>query len=123
MEFVKDYRRKLSHADYKEIKSSLEVGDLTELLEAWRFFRPMERLLLFKLMEPRRALDFYSQLEFNERYFLLCAYEPNSIAPVLEKLSPQNRALFKPLPAVYYDRMLKMIVSDQIEIQLSATNN
>jgi Mg/Co/Ni transporter MgtE len=120
---IEEYQKLLSLGEYSGLKSILLDCDLPALAGFWTSFKPVDKLTLFKLLEPQRALQLFSQLDFDEKYFILCGHDLNSIAPVLEPLSPSQRRLFVELPAVYYDRMLQMMVGEQIEITLSSPNN
>lgn len=119
---LKQWRRLLSNARYEELKARLTRGGPPPA-EGWKEFGPLEKLLLFKLMEPRRALAFYGSLDFKEKYFLLCGYDRGSLAPVLEDLEPKRRRLFRDLPAGCYDRMLKGLLGSEVEFRLSYKAN
>lgn len=108
---------------YAELKASLKELGLKDLAAAWPALAPMEKAVAFKLLDPKPALDFYSRLPFVEKYFLLCAFDPNSIAPVLENLSPAERSLFHRLPEECYNVMFHQVVTEQVEIQLTIQKN
>ncbi|MFH2203166.1 MAG: hypothetical protein ABIJ96_08645 [Elusimicrobiota bacterium] len=123
MRTVGRFRRLIAGEDFAVLGREVGRCGLERLADAWREFRPIEKLILFKLMEPKRAFAFYARLDFDGKYFLLCAFDRNTIAPVLDKASRPVRALFKTLPASYYDRMLRLLASEQVEIQLTVRDN
>ena len=74
---------------------------------AWKELKPMEKVVLFKLMEPKPAMRFYDALPPDEKYFLFTAFDPGSIAPITEDLSPRLRSLFHRLTEECYEHMLR----------------
>ncbi len=123
MRTVGRYRRLIAQKDYAALSKHLVKCDLDRLAVLWDGFPPLEKLVLFKLCSAKRALMFYEHLDFEKKYFLLCGFDRNSIAPVLEGLSRKERALFKTLPVSYYDRMLHQVACEKIEIQLPVRIN
>ena len=119
---LKEWRRLLRAGRYEELKARLSRGGPPPA-EAWKELGPIEKLALFKLMEPRRALAFYGSLDFREKYFLLCGYELGSLAPVLEGLDPKRRLLFLEFPPGAYDRMLRSLLGSEVEFKLSFKAN
>src|SRR5438128_159527 len=95
---LRGWRELVSRRDYHGLKRLLKQGNLGPLRAEWKRLEPMEKAVLFKLMEPGVAMNFYRELSFSEKYFLLTAFDPGSIAPVLEDLPPSTSALFHRLP-------------------------
>lgn len=108
---------------YVELEQELASADLSELAGVWPKFGPMSKLVLFKLLDAARALEFYSCLPLKEKYYLLCGFPLSSIAPVLEDLSPVQRRLFVSLPKESYNRMFQQLVSERVEIDFSLSKN
>lgn len=113
----------LKAADYEGLSKIAAASDLRSLSELWPRLGPMEKLVLFKLMDAPRALELYGRLAFKEKYYLLCGFPLNAIAPVLENLEPPRRRLFVQLPREFYDRMFRMLVSERVEMTVSLRNN
>jgi Mg/Co/Ni transporter MgtE len=116
-------RRLLDRCAYEEVRDLLAESELELLATQWSDFKPLDKLTLFKLLAPARAFEFFSGMDVSNKYFLLCAFELESIAPVLEKLAPAERSLFVKLPAAYYDRMLHQLCREQIEIEVAVGTN
>ena len=113
----------LSRKDYGGLRRALGKAEREALAEVWPRFRPLERLVLFKLMDAPAALEFYRELPFKERYLLLCGFPLNSIAPILEEVGPAERRLFVQLPREFYDRMFRQLRSERIVVTLPLRNN
>ena len=54
----------LSRKDYGGLRRALGKAEREALAEVWPRFRPLERLVLFKLMDAPAALEFYRELPF-----------------------------------------------------------
>ena len=121
-----EYRRLellLKDSDYAELEKVVARADLEELAVIWPQFGAMSKLVLFKLMDAHRALEFYASLAMKEKYYLLCGFPLQSIAPVLESLKPAERRVFVQLPREFYDRMFKLLVTERVEITFPLNKN
>lgn len=97
----------VERGDYRELKRLLAQEDLKPLRVSWGKLEPMQKAILFKLMEPNVAMGFYVGLSFDDKYFLFSAFDPGAIAPLTEKLEPRLRALFHRLSEECYEEMLR----------------
>lgn len=104
---LKNIRRLLAAKDYAGLEALLAGAAVSELAALWPELEPMERLVAFKVMDAPRALELYEALPFDHRYFLLCGFPLQSIAPVIAALPPAGRRPFVQLPRDYYDRMFR----------------
>ena len=99
----------LAAADYPRLKSRLGGLAIEELRPLWEALPPLKKLAVFKLLNPERAMSFYEGLGFDDKYLLLCGFEPGSIAPLTEDLPPGRRALFEKLGPDAYQEMLRRL--------------
>ncbi|OGR84204.1 MAG: hypothetical protein A3J74_07790 [Elusimicrobia bacterium RIFCSPHIGHO2_02_FULL_57_9] len=113
----------LENKDYAGLEQLMTDAGLVELAQAWPRFKPLDKLILFKLLDAARAMEFYGLLPFKEKYYLLCGFPLNSIAPVLENLDAAGRRRFVQLPREFYDRMFRQLVSDRLEMTVSVGPN
>ena len=92
--------------EYRRLKALLRTAQEDELAQEWFTLPPLDKLIVFKLMDAGAALDFYKSLPLKGRYFLLSGFPLNAIAPILEDASPEVRRLFVALPSGFYKVML-----------------
>lgn len=105
--------------DFAALEAELSLAPLDELPGWWRELAPLDRLVAFKLLDAPRALDFYGRLDFKEKYFLLCGFPLQSIAPVLEELPLGQKRHFVQLPREFYDRMFRQLVTERVDMTIS----
>ncbi|HAH07238.1 MAG TPA: hypothetical protein DCM05_12070 [Elusimicrobia bacterium] len=117
------YRKLISAKRYARLSATLARAKAEEMALSWTRLKPLEKLVLFKLMDAEPALALYQALPFEEKYFLLLGHPTDSVAPMIEGLSPGVRRLFCRKPSGFYDRMLKLLVGAEIQLPLSYDRN
>ncbi len=100
-------------ARYSDLKRLLERYSTSSLISEWKSLKPLERLVVFKLLALPKALEFYAQVDDSEKYFLFCGLGTQPIAPVLENLSDRERGLFVEIPKNIADDMLAALMSKE----------
>jgi hypothetical protein len=120
---LSSYRKLISARRYARLSASLSRARAEDLVPSWMKLRPLEKLVLFKLMDTEPALALYCALPFEEKYFLLLGHPTDSVAPMIEGLPPDVRRLFTRKPVGFYDRMLKLLVGTEFDMPLSYDRN
>lgn len=110
-------------AAYDELKNYLDGLDPKRLAASWPELKPIEQLVVFKLMDGPLAMELYGELSFKEKYFMLCGFSLNAISPILEKMEPLKRRLFHQLPRDDYDKMFRQLVSQRVELDVPVSRN
>lgn len=88
----------LKAKEYRRLKVLLRTARKDDLAQEWSVLPPLDKLIVFKLMDAGVVLDFYDGLPLQDRYFLLSGFSLNAIAPILEDAPPEVRRLFVALP-------------------------
>ena len=117
------YRKLIASRRYLRLSAALSGENLGNLAGLWPGLKPVEKLVLFKLMESKPAMELYRALPFEEKYFLLLGHPAGSVAPAIEGLAPAVRRLFAEKPEGFYDRMLTFLVGDEVGIPLTYDRN
>lgn len=115
--------RLLEAKDYAGLESALAGAPLADVAQLWSQLEPMQKLVCFKVMDAPRALELYEALSFDDQYFLLCGFPLQSIAPVLQGLTPAQRRSFVSLPRDFYDRMFRRLVRTRSELDVPVRPN
>ncbi|MBI5882512.1 MAG: hypothetical protein HZB91_05345 [Elusimicrobia bacterium] len=96
----------LEDKDISGLRHAISSSGTEELAALFPGLAPMEKLACFKLMKYETAVAMFQRLSFSERYFLLCGFPLQSIAPLLSGLDGWQRTLFHESPPVLFDRLL-----------------
>ncbi len=104
--------RLLRGKDFAALEAMLARVPAPELARALGDFSPIERLVLFKLLDAPRAMEVFGLVGFDDRYLLFCGFPLQAIAPVLEGLSVLQRRAFVQLPREDGDRMFRLLWSE-----------
>ena len=123
MDALAELRRFAHRRDYAALKRRLADSCLEEVAEAWIGLSPIEKILAFRLLGAKRAMEFFTGLDFHQKYFLLTAFDLNSLAPVIEDLPERTQLLFEPLTSAHYDRMLHLTIQGRIDITITGPSN
>jgi Mg/Co/Ni transporter MgtE len=100
----------LDKKDYRGLERLLADMRLEKLAQAWPGLAVFEKLIVFKLLDAVRALEFFGRLPFPEKYFLFCGFPLQAIAPVLEDLPAESRRAFVSLPREVRERMFRQLL-------------
>lgn len=99
----------LSAKDYPALERELARAPAAEVASLWPELGALDKLVVFKLLDAARALEVFEKLPFSERYFVFSGFPLQSIAPVLEELTPAQRRPFVQLPRDHYERMFRLL--------------
>ena len=102
----------LDAGSYPELEGELSRAGLPALARLWPKFKPMHKLVLFKLLDMPRAMELYRLLPFEEKYLMLCGFPLQAIAPVLEDLPSNARRPFVALPRECFEQMSEELVRE-----------
>ncbi|MBI5243516.1 MAG: hypothetical protein HY922_07500 [Elusimicrobia bacterium] len=117
------YRKLIASRRYPRLAVLLAEEDPCAFAASWTNLKPVEKLVLFKLMGTEPAIALYRSLPFEEKYFLLLGHPADSAAPMLEGLPPEVRRLFARKTEGFYDRMLKLLLRAEIDLRLTYDRN
>ena len=105
-------KRRIERKDYASLEAELADAAPCDVAAAWSGFSALEKLIVFKLLDAPRAMELFGRLAFAEKYLVFCGFPPQSIAPAIEGLSPQERRPFVQLPREDYDRMFRQLLAE-----------
>ncbi len=98
---------------YADLKRLLEQEPISSILSEWKNLKPLERLVVFKLLSVDKALELYRKADEAEQYFLFCGLGSQTIAPILENLSDRERSLFIEIPKNFAEDMMAELLNSQ----------
>lgn len=94
-----EIRQTLGAKDYVSLKTILKTIHPIDLADGWRGLSPEEQILIFSLLESRRAVEVFEELDFHEQFYLLTSIEEGKIGEILKDMSSDEKTrLFHRLP-------------------------
>ena len=105
-------KKLLGEKDYVALERRLSEVQLAPLAALLPALEPMQKLVVFKLLDAVRAMELFAALPFDEKYFLFCGFPMQSIAPVLEGLTPAQLRSFVQLPREDSERMFRQLLAE-----------
>lgn len=94
-----EIRQTLGAKDYVSLKTILKTIHPIDLADGWKGLSPEEQLLIFSLLESRRAVEVFEELDFHEQFYLLTSIEEGKIGEILKDMSSDEKTrLFHRLP-------------------------
>jgi magnesium transporter len=111
---IKDLLAKKDFVQLKEIIKKIHSIDLAEGFT--KYLAEPEKILVFKLLSARRAIEVFEDLSRNEQNFLLNNLENQEVAQVLNEMAPDVRAkLFKELPNKAVKKLWSLLKKEEAE--------
>ncbi|MBU1045375.1 MAG: magnesium transporter [Candidatus Omnitrophica bacterium] len=114
--FVPEIRDLINLKNFSEVKEIISKIPPIDIAERWNDFSSKEKMLLFKLLKTRLAVDVFESLPFEEQSFLLDNLGNTEVSQVLNEMSPDDRAnLFRDLPPKVIKKFFKLMKKEEVE--------
>lgn len=114
--FVPEIRDLIGLKNFSELKELLSKIPSIDIAERWNVFTPKEKILIFKLLKTRLAVEVFESLQFEQQSFLLDNLGNAEVSEVLNEMSPDDRAnLFKDLPPKVIKKFFKLMKKEEVE--------
>lgn len=113
--FLPEIKELIQAKDFNGLKSFLKNVHSMDLAEGWRHLVPAEKIIVFKLLGTKKAIEVFENLTLPEQTFILNNLDNTDVAQVINEMAPDARVdLFKELPSKI-KRKLFLLVSKEEE--------
>jgi magnesium transporter len=114
--FLPEIKELLESKNFNQLKELLKTIPSIDLSEGWIYLEPQEKIVVFKLLSFKKAVEVFEDLRFFEQQFLLNNLENIEIAPLLNEMSPDERAqLFKDLPSKVVKKLFSVMRKEEVD--------
>ena len=97
--FLPETREFIKNKDFNSLKSSLKSMNSIDIAEGWHYLEPTEKILVFRLLGTKKAVEVFENLPFPEQNYILSNLENAEVLQIINEMAPDERAdLFKELP-------------------------
>ncbi|PIQ89549.1 MAG: magnesium transporter [Candidatus Omnitrophica bacterium CG11_big_fil_rev_8_21_14_0_20_42_13] len=108
--FLPEIKECLKSKNFIELKGILGKIPIMDLVEGWHEFEKQEKILIFKLLSIKHAIELFESLRVEQQSFLLSNLEDANVSEILNEMASDERAdLFKDLPERVYKKFLRLM--------------
>ena len=114
--FLPEIRQLVATKDFAQLKSLLRGVHSTDLTKGWEDFVDQEKIIVFRLLSSKKAVEVFEDLKFHDQSFLLGNLDNAEIASVLNEMAPDERAdLFKDLRPRVIRKLFSLMKKEEVD--------
>jgi magnesium transporter len=113
--FLPEIRELLQRKDFSSLKTLLKQIHSMDLAEGFRYLKPQQKILAFKLLSFKKAGEVFEHLSFKEQSHLLKNLENDKVAQILNEMAPDERTeLFNDLPPRLIKKFFSLMEEEEV---------
>jgi magnesium transporter len=114
--FLPEIRELVEKRDLNALKEFLKTLRSIDLAEGWKSLEPSEKIIIFKLLSTKKAVETFESLRFPEQEFILNNLENTQLAQIINEMSPDERAdLFQELPKKASKKLFNLVSKEEAQ--------
>jgi magnesium transporter len=114
--FLPEIKECLLSKDFQQLKELLKGIHSMDLAEGWIKLEPQEKIIVFRLLSARKAVEVFEDLRFNEQSYLLNNLENQEAALIINEMAHDDRAkLFKDLKPKVVKKLFTVMKKEEVE--------
>lgn len=114
--FLPEVKELLDEKKFSEIKDLLKTIHSIDLAEGWSLLNNQEKILIFKLLSQKKAIELFEDLRFDDQEHLLNNLDNIQIADILNEMASHERAdLFKDLSSKTVKKMFSLMKKEEVD--------
>lgn len=114
--FLPELRELIASKDFIALKSALKSIHSIDIALGWRHLLEKEKIIVFKLLGTKKAVEVFEDLASLEQTYLLNNLDNAEVAQIINEMAPDERAdLFKELPPKVYKKFFALAGKDQAQ--------
>lgn len=108
--FLPEMKELIQAKDFNGLKGALKNIHSIDLAEGWRHLDPTEKIIIFKLLITKKAVEVFENLALAEQTYILNNLENTEVSRIINEMAPDERAdLFKELPAKIFKKFFTLV--------------
>lgn len=114
--FLPEIRELLAKKDFTALKQLLKNIHSIDLAEGWAYLDAQAKIIIFKLLGSKKAVEVFESLRFDEQTYILNNLESTEVAQIINEMAPDERAkLFKDLPPKAFKKLLNVVSKEKVQ--------
>ncbi|MFH1577979.1 MAG: magnesium transporter [Candidatus Omnitrophota bacterium] len=114
--FLPEIKEFLENKNFSALKELLKAIHSIDIAEGWERIHPQEKIVIFKLLSSRKAIEVFEDLRFSEQSYLVNNLDNAEVVPILNEMAPDERAdLFKELPRKVIRKLFSLMKKEEVD--------
>jgi len=114
--FLPEIRELIQAKDFNALKALIKTMHSMDLAQGWRYLEPQEKIILFKLLGTKKALEVFEDLRLPEQTYILNNLDNTQVSQIINEMAPDERAdLFKELPEKIFKKFFNLINKEEAQ--------
>lgn len=114
--FLPEIKEFLDNKDFTSPKDLLRDIHSIDIAEGWVRLEPQEKIIIFKLLTSKKAVEVFEDLRFNQQSYLLDNLDNAEVAPILNEMAPDERVdLFQELSPKVIRKLFSLMRKEEVE--------
>lgn len=114
--FIPEIKEFVKAKDFNSLKVLLKSINSMDLAEGWRHLEPTEKIIVFKLLGIKKAVEVFENLKFPEQTYILNNLDNAEVAAIINEMAPDERAdLFKGLPSKIFRKFFALVNKEEAQ--------
>ena len=114
--FLPEIKEFLDNKDLFNVKELLKKIHSIDIAEGWVRLEPQGKIVIFKLLSSKKAIEVFEDLRFDEQAYLLNNLDNAEVTPILNEMASDERAdLFKELTPKVIKKLFSLMKKEEVE--------
>ncbi len=114
--FLPEIKECLRSKDFQQLKELLKGIHSMDLAEGWTKLEPQEKIIVFRLLSAKKAVEVFEDVRFQEQSYLLNNLENQESALIINEMASDDRArLFKDLKPKVVKKLFTVMRKEEAE--------
>jgi magnesium transporter len=114
--FLPEIKELVAKKDFNGLKAFLKTINSMDLAEGWRHLEPFEKIIVFKLLGVKKAVEVFENLKFPAQTYIINNLANAEAAEIINEMAPDERAdLFKELPAKAVKKLFSLVNKEEAQ--------
>jgi magnesium transporter len=114
--FLPEIKELIQAKDFNGLKALLKTVRSIDLAEGWRRLQEQEKIIVFKLLGTKKAVEVFENLTVAEQTYVLNNMDNAEVVQVINEMAPDERAdLFKELPGKVFRKFFSLVNKEKAQ--------
>jgi len=114
--FLPEIKELVKQKDFNNLKILLKDVHSMDLAEGWKYLESTEKIIVFRLLSVKKAIEVFENLQITEQQFILNNLNSEEVSQVINEMAPDARAdLFKELPQKVFKKFFSLVNKEQAQ--------